>query len=211
MSWMQTISGRAVDLQNPDPESLMIEDIAAHLARIPRFNGATREFYSVGQHSVLVSLYLRNEEEPLPLAGLLHDAHEAYFGDITSPVKELLASQFLHARLWGFDRVIEERFIPGDWRRPTMDDPRIKEADRILLATEKRDLMAREPRPWAKLPEPWPGTKIIPWTEYESYHRFLNRFAELTGGIAIGSPDLRKKLEAATSIVDFQKEVEHAD
>lgn len=227
MSWVQTISGRAVDLFLPDRQSIVIEDIAASLSRIPRFNGHTREFYSVAQHCYLVSLYLERSltSEPefttLLLAGLLHDAHEAYLGDITSPVAAMLECPRLKTAKSLFDRMIEEQLIPGTYRhRPSglrlggtchIDRQEIHQADAVLLATEKRDLMAKEQRPWQKLALPWNGMKIVPWSMAEAEHRFLNRYAELTGGIQVGSLALRQKLRGATSIEEFLKEQADAD
>lgn len=186
MTWIQTLGGAAVDLRCPSPETLDIEEIATSLSRLTRFTGHAREFYSVAQHSCLVSEYLRvyhsSEQEPLALAGLLHDAHEAYFGDITSPVKELLGSQYLHAVVWGFDQVLEAKFLPPHNYGPELllRHPLVKGADRVLLATERRDLMSHCERPWElDLPRPsvW---QIHPWGMEESRENFLKRFKHLS-------------------------------
>lgn len=80
-----TYSGAVIDPLNPDPEQIRIEDIAHSLSNQCRFTGHTREFYSVAQHSVLVS-YLCDPKDAL--WGLLHDASEAYLSDIASPIKQ---------------------------------------------------------------------------------------------------------------------------
>ena len=177
--WVPTRSGGKVCLVEPQAAMIEIEDIACALSRLPRFNGHTTEAYSVAQHSVLVSVYLRNEVEPLPLAGLLHDGHEAYFGDITTPVKDLLASQFLHAKTSRMDEAIAERFGIG---AALFHCQTVKDADRILLATEKRDLMPLHATIWHCPAEPWAGMKIVPWSAEESERRFLERYRELTKG-----------------------------
>jgi hypothetical protein len=175
--WVPTRSGGKVCLAEPQPAMIEIEDIACALSRLPRFNGHTTEPYSVAQHSVLVSIYLRHEAPPIPLAALLHDGHEAYFGDITTPVKDLLASQFLQAKTSRMDGAIAERFgiDVGLLHCQT-----VKDADRVLLATEKRDLMPLHATIWHCPSEPWSGMKIVPWSTEESEQRFLERFRELT-------------------------------
>lgn len=92
--WVQTGSGIAFDLLEPTPEMVNFEvDIAESLARIARFNGHIRSgAYSVAQHSVMGADALFRETGDTHLAGafLLHDAHEAYIGDIATPVKAAL-------------------------------------------------------------------------------------------------------------------------
>ena len=74
MPAISTRSGRRLYLHNPNPSQILIDDIAHGLAHQCRFNGQTNQFYSVAQHSVMVSSILPLE---LKLAGLLHDAAEA--------------------------------------------------------------------------------------------------------------------------------------
>jgi hypothetical protein len=86
-TWIQSASNTKIDFKNPDPDSFKIEDIALGLARQPRYAGQGNFFYSVAQHSI----YVATQVEPkLRLHGLLHDAHEAYMGDIPGPLKALL-------------------------------------------------------------------------------------------------------------------------
>lgn len=88
---METSSGVRVDLFDPDPATLRLRDIAFSLCRIPRYLGHTREPYSVGSHSLWIAqlcLLVTGDPQTSRYA-LLHDAHEAYMGDIPTPVKNL--------------------------------------------------------------------------------------------------------------------------
>jgi 5'-deoxynucleotidase YfbR-like HD superfamily hydrolase len=155
--WAQTSTGLAVDLLDPLVEQISITDISTALERIPRFNGHTIPVWSVAQHSLAVE----TEFQPtgaLPeagerLAALLHDAHEAYTGDIISPMQVALATpdlkaiqhvlqQTIHAR-FGLPRVLPDATIAA-----------IKQADLVILATEKDQLMVKPPRAWMDLPTP---------------------------------------------------------
>lgn len=84
--WIKTYTGRNFNLQDP---CFHIEDIAHALSHLCRFNGHTSQFYSVAEHSVAVSDFMLSEGQD-PLEGLLHDAAEAYLGDVSAPWKQLL-------------------------------------------------------------------------------------------------------------------------
>jgi 5'-deoxynucleotidase YfbR-like HD superfamily hydrolase len=88
--WMQTFSGKRFYPLDPRPEDIRLMDIAHALSHVCRFNGHTRFFYSVAQHSVLVSLM---GPEDAAAARLLHDASEAYICDLPRPLKESLRRQ----------------------------------------------------------------------------------------------------------------------
>ena len=170
MSWIQTYTGRRFYPLNPQSEDVDILDIAHALSNMCRFNGHTRQFYSVAQHSVLVSCIV-----PIPLAleGLLHDAAEAYFADIVRPVKPHLfglgeIEQRIHA-------AIAERF----GIRAEMDE-RIKHADMVMLATERRDLLLPTDDEWACLDGIAPRfEQITVWDPETAKALFLERFEEL--------------------------------
>jgi len=126
----QTHSGKMIDLLNPDPYLIDINDIAHALANICRFNGHCREFYSVANHSLLVSL---NVPPADALAGLMHDATEAYCGDMIAPLKAAMpAYKDVEAGLWDA--------IAWRYRLPDELPASVKRADKVLLATEQRDL-----------------------------------------------------------------------
>lgn len=87
--WVETYTGQCVRLIEPDRRSINIHDIAISLSRIPRYAGHTERFYSVAEHSILVAdcLTAWGLNPFKVLGGLLHDAHEAYMGDLTQPMK----------------------------------------------------------------------------------------------------------------------------
>lgn len=102
---VHTMTGKQVSIMTPDPDTLDIADIAHNLARINRFNGATKIPYSVASHSVWVS---KTVPEKFALSGLLHDASEAYLGDIIAPLKPLLSE---YGRIeFQFDAAVRRRF-----------------------------------------------------------------------------------------------------
>jgi hypothetical protein len=118
-----------------------IEDIAWALSNLCRYTGHCSPFYSVAQHSIMVASLVPSE---LALAALLHDAAEAYLGDWSSPLKALLrknavAAAHIREVEEGIDSAISRRF------GVVLHDPRVKWADRVAYATEKRDLMPEDP------------------------------------------------------------------
>lgn len=86
-------SGQLVNLANLYLRDINIHDIAHHLSMLCRYTGGVKTFYSVAEHSVLVKSLLaeRGYSERIQLAGLLHDAAEAYIGDVSSPLKSMLS------------------------------------------------------------------------------------------------------------------------
>lgn len=138
-----TVSGKEVSILNPDPGTIDIKDIAHALSHINRFTGHTAVPYTVAEHSLRVSSYLKAQgyTPASQLAGLLHDASEAYLGDVSTPLKQLLPD-YKQIEL-NFERVIELRFGVV-----FIDRPEVKAADIQLLSTECRALMPRCARDW---------------------------------------------------------------
>jgi len=85
--WIQTFSGVKFWSLDPDIEDVRIFDIAHALSNMCRYNGHCKKFYSVAEHSIIVSKFVLEE---FALAGLLHDAAEAYLSDVPRPVKKYL-------------------------------------------------------------------------------------------------------------------------
>ncbi len=137
--WLQTATGVAYDLLNPKPHMVDLwRDVPEALARIPRFTGHIAAGpYSVAQHSVLGAdaLFRESKNSLLAAAFLLHDAHEAYLGDIATPIGEAIgqmAGLVLAGIVWGAS--------------PTKDDAALKQAERrgrIAAKTAIGELKAR--------------------------------------------------------------------
>lgn len=173
-TWMRTISGKRVDFLNPDPNQIDINDIAHHLAHICRFNGAVPEHYSVAQHSVYVSQLVGHE---LALAALLHDAAEAYTGDLVSPYKALLRDA--PAIEENLSHAIERRFKVRIYPM----DPEVKAADLSMLVMEAGSLLGVDAvKEWG-LPRPARvAAPIVPWPADVAKRHFLHAFTRLRDG-----------------------------
>lgn len=134
---VETYTGGAVDLFDPDPADVQLLDIAAGLAHVCRFGGHCRAFYSVAHHSIHVSQELPGDSPRLQLLGLLHDAGEAYVGDIPRPLK---------AEFEQFER-IEDGILEVVWESVGIEPPtdeewaRVMAADDRLLAYEATNLL----------------------------------------------------------------------
>jgi len=108
-STMLTTGGRTVDLLNITPEDIDLADISWALAHICRFSGHVRRHYSVAEHSINVARLL---PEPIKIYGLLHDAHEAYIGDISTPMKLALKAEAYSDLIdSGVEDVIDDGFF----------------------------------------------------------------------------------------------------
>ncbi len=176
--WSNTASGRQAYITDPLESDVDIEDIALSLAKTCRFGGHVRRdvwHYSVAQHCVLVSYACKPEHA---LIGLLHDASEAYVGDIVRPVKEALG-EAVRVLEWRWHYAIGRRFGLDTALVHQPDD--VKWADEAVLATERRDLVEHRDRPWQLRAEPLPE-RIEPWAAQHAYNQFMGRFGELVRG-----------------------------
>ncbi|WKB52291.1 hypothetical protein [Eleftheria terrae] len=186
MSWVYTLAGHEVELRDPRPSQVVISDIAHHLSLINRFNGATTRPYSVAEHLLLVS-EIGERELRLSvhgqLAALLHAAHLTWLGDIAEPVRAELGDAW---------RVIESRFAAqvracfGVAAASAAHRAVIEQADRMAIATARRDLLPVGARPW-------PGhenVNAVTWANLADAGRarfepsdwrqaFMDRYAEL--------------------------------
>jgi 5'-deoxynucleotidase YfbR-like HD superfamily hydrolase len=172
--WMQTFSGNRYYPLDPKPEDINVQDIAHALSHQCRFGGHCDKFYSVSQHSVLVSKLVEEMtggNKQMALCGLLHDAGEAYLVDVPRPVK---------IQLEGYDEMEDNllKVIAEKFKLDEIFNDVVKEADDKVLATEARDLMQVDHKTW-KLPEPC-EFEIKPVGPVASKTMFLKRFKELT-------------------------------
>lgn len=129
----QTYSGINFYHLDPSPEEVSLDDIAHALSNTCRFAGHVMEFYSVAEHSVLVS---RNLPDHLRLQGLLHDATEAYVNDLPSPLKHsepLRGYREIEEKVW---KVIAKRFL-----LPAQLDAEVKRVDNAACCTEAMALL----------------------------------------------------------------------
>jgi len=171
---MSLLDGSAFFPLDARPEEIGIETIARALSRMCRYNGQLRddvEFYSVAQHSVWVSHHVPAKDA---LCALLHDATEAYIGDMIRPLKKAMPEFVeIEERLWG---AIATRFgLPAEMPES------VKLADNVALATEKRDLLAKEQAiSWGPLPEADAETIEAGLLPNAAYALLMARFAELT-------------------------------
>jgi 5'-deoxynucleotidase YfbR-like HD superfamily hydrolase len=182
---LTTASGREIDLLEPDPARISLADIAHHLSQINRWNGASQRPISVAQHSLLVSRALERHGPRLAMLGLLHDAHEAYMGDIATPVKNGLGLNLSNPLAQYLDETIFAAFQLG-W--PTREEAQLIDiADRAAAASE-----------WAKaMPGPCPaffGEPLrLAWNFLsieQAREHFLQRFTRLAAQIpGIRRPD----------------------
>lgn len=171
-----TASGKPFWSLDPQPGDIRVFDIVNHLARICRFGGAIKpcfDIYSVAQHSCLVSDHCPSH---LRFEGLMHDAHEAFIGDMIKPIKVQIPE-------WGAieDRV--ETAMRQRFRLPPVMSPEVKAQDIRAVVTEHRDVQS----PclgvdWGPVgapgAEPWPET-IEPWGVQRSVSEFLRRYEDL--------------------------------
>lgn len=165
-----TMTGLYFDFIDPQPDMIDVRDIAWGLSNSCRFGGQCLEFYSVAQHSVIVSEMVPPEDA---FAGLMHDAAEAYIGDMVGPLKQLCPDF----------KAIEKRVeaaIAAKFGLPDPLPPTIKHADLRALRTEQRDLTSGAGANWnglddyAPLPE-----RIKAWGPQQSAAIFLARFYHL--------------------------------
>lgn len=177
-AWIETYDGGSFDFENPEKSTIRISDIAISLSRLARFNGHSLFTYTVGQHCVLMEKALRKvypAASPLErLHVLLHDASEAYMGDMCRPLKYM-------PDMSGFrrmEKIVQEAIYTAlDLPLPTeAQEALIKEYDDRMLRTEAEALMTRL-KDWRSVvildPLPVP---VKPWTENRVKTSFLQAY-----------------------------------
>lgn len=168
--WFQTIEGRQFWPFDPRPGDFSINEIAHALSQICRFNGHTKSFLSVAEHSVWVSL----ECDPMDaIEGLMHDASEAYLGDMIRPLK-IGMPEYMKVEQ-AVEAAIAQQF---GFRFPYPES--VKRADDAVLLAERRDLLADPPKPWT-VRVPAMERRVEGWGPITARTRFLDRFHVLSG------------------------------
>ena len=186
-AWQRMLSGRRLDLLDPSPLDIEIEDIAHGLARVARWNGQTigEHAFSVAQHSVVVEeivAHIQPDIEPRwRLAALLHDASEYVIGDMISPFKAALGVDYklFEERL---ETAIHVRFgLPA--KTPTAIKKLIKQADRACAyfeATQLAGFSPAEALDFFGAPPDGYRLKIEPQAPFDAQDRYLHRFETLS-------------------------------
>lgn len=187
--WAQAYTGEMYWPLDPLPEEIHFDDLVIGLSREPRYRGQTREFYSVAEHSFYVSLMAgqlaRERNYPEHVAqlaeryGLLHDASEAWIGDVARPLKRQRV-------MWGYrrleakwERAVCERF---DVHPTPLVQEIVKEVDNRIVIDEVSALMI-DPDMWMRMNR-YPGLEslaidIMAMTQLQALDAFTQRFAEL--------------------------------
>jgi hypothetical protein len=176
--WLQTASGRFFSLEAPAPDMIVLSDVAFALSNLVRYTGHVRA-YSVAQHCLHVAerVEAAGHDRDVVLAALLHDAPEAFVGDVSSPLKRLLGDTY---------RTIEHRVARAVAERFDVDVALFKheavvEADMRMLATEAAQLLGPPPQPWG-LPAfatPYPDLHITVMSAPQAEGAYLEALREL--------------------------------
>jgi len=187
-AWQRMLSGRRLNLLDPSPFDIEIDDIAHGLARVARWNGQTKgsHAFSVAQHCMLVERLAIQLKPTLTreqrLAALLHDAPEYVIGDLISPFKRAVGINYkdLENRLMA---AIHIRFgLP-----PVMPDTLnrlIKKADTgaaYFEATQLAGFDVAEAKRFFGEPKGMAYKRLTPWEVTDAQTRFVKRFNELSG------------------------------
>lgn len=172
---MQTYSGAIYYPASPHTEDVRLVDIAHHLSLLCRYTGACKRFYSVAEHSVLVSYAVPRE---MALMGLLHDGQEAYVNDIGKPLK-------CAWRMWGYRSIEQENWLCVVQRfgLPAVLPREVHEADASVGRAEQKALMyVCNEQWWTDNGQPPAEVDIVGYDPEDAETLFLNRYYELTRG-----------------------------
>lgn len=172
---IETFSGRFVDPTRLSVDDICIEDIAHHLSLLCRFGGACREFYSVAEHScrVLLVCVERGEDIYVQRAALLHDAAEAYLGDMPGPVK-------LGTDMGALFSLAENHVLRTIFQKFSVAYPvprAVKNADAHMLGIEARSLMPFKAKHWPGVPRE--GESFRPMQPAQAKELFLSYYRRL--------------------------------
>ncbi len=179
MPVIMTYTGKYFNFLKPCIDDISIEDIAHALSNTSRFGGHCKEFYSVAQHSVLVSNLVNNLVAPDPnlqWQALHHDDAEAYLGDVPTPLKQLLPD---------FKKIESdvERVISNKFHLNMVLDPVVKIADLQALMLEREVLIPADSNnfKWTcfnGIPKP-KHQDIVPLSPKAAEQLFLDRYTSI--------------------------------
>lgn len=198
MRELETVTGQLVDVSNPDPSTINIEDIAWGLSRMPRFCGqtVTAIAYNTAQHSLFVAEEVEDmirrdtiqlspsKHSDIVLKALLHDAAEAYTGDLPSPVKHLTKLRPIIIQIE--NGLMNAIYTSLGIVEPTEEEEKIiKLADRIAQKIEAHAFMPSRGKHWENLPNV--SLERLqqfspPLDSLTSYKLFMNKFNSLHKG-----------------------------
>ena len=171
-SSIESYSGRVIDLAHITPETITIEDIAHSLSMQCRYTGHCNFFYSVAEHCVLGTELVPKE---LALAFLLHDASEAYYADISRPLKSLLPEyKILEHRC---EEILEQRYLG----KVLSEEKRsiVKRADLAMLMVEAEDLLPSKGIGWDAFENcdmECPDLRVKGWPPFKARAMFLHAY-----------------------------------
>ncbi len=187
-AWQRMLSGRRLDLLDPSPLDIEIEDIAQGLSRVARWNGQTTGdwAFSVAQHSLLVEDLVGRLRPQAPrawrLAALLHDAPEYVVGDMITPFKNAVGLDYRALEKQLLEAIHLRFSLPA--QAPKTAAALIKRADRIaayLEATQLAGFAVAEARRFFGSPRGLEAVTLEPWSPAEAKWRFVARYEELAG------------------------------
>lgn len=165
---LETYTGLEFDYDDPLPSMICLQDIARALSLTARFGGHSKRFYSVAAHALLVRALVVEAGHPeLALAALHHDSHEAYLGDIPTPLKATLGTK--HRSLaWDIDFAIGEAFCidPGLFRHEVVKQA---DADALVLEAARLKRSGAQGPHWAGARAKAPKPKWPPFWKFEGY------------------------------------------
>lgn len=180
--WICTYTGKKFFPLEPWASDVNILDIAHALSNTCRFTGHVRDFYSVAQHSVVVSMLCPEN----PMYGLLHDASEAYLCDVATPVKHSPAFAAYRDAEYGLQRIILMKYQIYDDEMPA----EVKAADIFAGYIEGNALMPRAKGAFWMAEHGFDEYVVqslvenfSPWAPIHAEREFLERFDKLAGGV----------------------------
>ena len=186
---MTTFKGIEFWPMDPRPEDMDIRDVAHHLAMQCRFNGAIREFYSVAEHCWLGSHlikwialrdgYTNTEARNLAFEFLMHDAAEAWIGDMIRPIKN---GSICGAEFKGVEARVEAA-VKIKWNLLLITPPLVKRIDNEMCVIEQRFRYHNLPACLTPETELHPEVTLNFWGWEKARFKFLQRYCELTGRV----------------------------